>query len=164
MDCSTPGLPVPHYLPEFAQAHVHWFSDAIQHLILCQPLLWHSFFPSFRIFSNESPLRIEWPNTGASDSASFLPMNTWSWFPLGLTCLTSLLSKELSRVLSSTTIQRHQFLSAQPCLWFNSHICAWLLEKLQLWLDRPLSAKWCLCLLICCLGLSLLSFQGAIVF
>ena len=63
-------------------------------------------------------------------STSFLPMNIQDWFPLGLICLTSLLSKKLSRVLSSTTIRRHQFLSTQPSLWFNSHICTWLLEKL----------------------------------
>ena len=30
MDCNTPGFPVPHYLPEFTQTHVHWASDAIQ--------------------------------------------------------------------------------------------------------------------------------------
>ena len=37
MNCNTPGFPVLHYLPEFAQTHVHWISDAIQHLILCHP-------------------------------------------------------------------------------------------------------------------------------
>ena len=37
VDCSTPGFPVLHYLPEFAQMHVHWFSDAIQHVILLSP-------------------------------------------------------------------------------------------------------------------------------
>ena len=39
-------------------------------------------------------------------------------------------------------------------LCFNSHICTWLLEKPQFWLYRPLLAKWCLCFLICSLGLS----------
>ena len=43
MDCSTPSLPVPHYLPEFAQVHVHWVSDAI-HLILCWVLLSNKVF------------------------------------------------------------------------------------------------------------------------
>ena len=46
-------------------------------------------------------------------------------------------------------------------LWSNSHIHPWLLEKPQLWLDGPLSAKWCFCFLIWCLGLSWLFFQGA---
>ena len=60
----------------------------------------------------------------------------------------------LSRVFSNTTIWKHQFFGAQPSSWSNSHIHIWLLEKPQLWLYRPLSAKWYLCFLICCLGLS----------
>ena len=61
MDCSTPGLPVHHQLPEFTQTHVHWFGDAI-HLILCRPLLLPpSVFPSIRIFSDESVHCIRWP-------------------------------------------------------------------------------------------------------
>ena len=62
-------------------------------------------------------------------SASVLPMNIQGWIPLGLTNLTSLLSKGLSRVFSSNTIQKYQFLSAQTVLWSNSHIHTWLLEK-----------------------------------
>ena len=68
-------------------------------------------------------------STGASASTSALPINIPGWFPLGLTGLVSLLSKGLSRVLSSTTIQKHQFFGAQPSSWSNSHICTWLLEK-----------------------------------
>ena len=61
MDCSTPGLPVHHQLPEFIQTHVHWVSDAIQP---SHPLSFPS--PAFnlsqhQIFSNESALRIRWP-------------------------------------------------------------------------------------------------------
>ena len=53
-DCSTPGLPVLHQLPELAQTHVHRVSDAI-HLILCHSLLLlPSIFPSIRVFSKES--------------------------------------------------------------------------------------------------------------
>ena len=55
-------------------------------------------------------------------SASVLPMNIRSWFPLGLTGLSSLLFKELSRVFSSTTVWKHQFFGAQLSLWPNSHI------------------------------------------
>ena len=53
MDCSTPGFPVPHYILEFAQTHVHWVSDAIQpsHLC-CSLLLLPSIFPSSMTFSN----------------------------------------------------------------------------------------------------------------
>ena len=62
-------------------------------------------------------------------SASVLPINIQDWFPLGWTGLISLLSKRLSRVFSNTTVQKHQFFSAQLSLWSNSHICTWLLEK-----------------------------------
>ena len=61
-------------------------------------------------------------------SASVLPMSIQGWFPLGLTGLI-LLSKELSRVFSSTTVRKHHFFSAQPFSWSNSHIHTWLLEK-----------------------------------
>ena len=61
-------------------------------------------------------------STGASASASVLPMNIQGCFPLGLTGLISLQSKGLSRVFSSTTIQEHQFYGAQSSLWSNSHI------------------------------------------
>ena len=66
---------------------------------------------------------------GASASASVLPMNIQGWFPLGLTGLISLQSKGLSKVFSSTTVEKHQFFSAQPSLWSNSHIRNWLLKK-----------------------------------
>ena len=63
---------------------------------------------------------------GASASASVLPMNIQDWFPLGLTGLISLESKELSRTFSNTTVQKHQFFRAQPSLRFNSQIHTWL--------------------------------------
>ena len=66
---------------------------------------------------------------GASASASVLPMNIQDRFPLELTSLISLQSKGLSRVFSNTTVQKHQFFSAQLSLWSNSHIYTWLLEK-----------------------------------
>ena len=74
-------------------------------------------------------------------SASVLPMNIQDWFPLGLTGLISLQSKELSRFFSNTTVQKHQFFGAQLSLWSNSHILTWLLEKPQLWLYGRLLAK-----------------------
>ena len=63
MDCSMPGFPVLHYLPEFAQTHVHFIQLMMpsNHLILCFPLLLPSVFPSIRVFSEESALRISWP-------------------------------------------------------------------------------------------------------
>ena len=53
---------------------------------------------------------------GVSASTSGLPMNIQKWFPLGWTCWISLQSKELSRVFSNTTVQKHQFFSAQLSL------------------------------------------------
>ena len=75
-----------------------------------------------------------------SASASVHPMNIQGWFPLGWTGWISLQSKGLSRVFSNTTVQKHQFFSAQLSLWSNSHVHIWPLEK-QPWLDRPLLAK-----------------------
>ena len=59
---------------------------------------------------------------GVSASASVFPMNIQSWYPLGSTGLTSLLSRGFSKIFSSTTIQKHQFFSAQPSLWLNSYL------------------------------------------
>ena len=100
------------------------------HLILCCPLLLPSIFPSIRVFSNESILASGGQSIGASALASVFPMNIQDWFPLELTGLISLQCKWLSRVLSNTTVQKHQFFGAQPSLWSNSHIRLWLLEKL----------------------------------
>ena len=66
-------------------------------------------------------------STGAS--ASVLPMNIQGRFPLGWTGWISLQSKGLSRIFSSTKVQKHQFFITQPSLWSNSCICTWLLEK-----------------------------------
>ena len=114
--------------------------------ILCHPLLLlPSIFPSIRVFSNESSLRIRWPKYWSfsfsinlfneysrlisfridrfdlvSASASVFSMNIQGWFPLGLIGLI-LQSKLLSRVISSTTIRKYQLFSTQPSLWSRSH-------------------------------------------
>ena len=93
-----------------------------------------------------------------------LTMNSQGWFPLGLTGLISLLSKELSKVFSSTTAWKHILFSAQPSLWPKSHICTWLLEKTIAWLHGLLSAKWCLCFVVRCQSLSYLFLQEANMF
>ena len=66
---------------------------------------------------------------GVSASASVLPMNIHGWSPLGWTGWISLQSKGLSRVFSNTTVQKHQFFSAQPSSQSNFHIHTWPLEK-----------------------------------
>ena len=87
------------------------------HLVLCRPLLLlPSIFPSIRVFSNESALALSGQSFGDSAAPSVLPVNIQGWFPLELTALISLLSKRLLRVFPSTTVQKHQFLSAHPSL------------------------------------------------
>ena len=82
------------------------------HLDLCHPfLLLPSIFPSIRVFSNESALRIRWPKYW-SFSFSISPSNEYS----GLNGLISLQSKGLSRVFSDTTVQKHQFFGIQLSL------------------------------------------------
>ena len=98
------------------------------HFILCHPLLLLSIFPSIRVFSNELALRIRWPKNSPSNEYSIF-MNIQDWCPLGWTGLISLLSKGLSRVFSSITVQKHQFFGTQPSLWSSSHIHTWLLGK-----------------------------------
>ena len=84
-------------------------------------------FPAWRSF----PVSHLFPS-GSQDfgaSASVLPVNIQGWLPLELTGLIPSLSKGLSRVFSSTTIQKHQFFGTQPSLWSNYNISTWLLEK-----------------------------------
>ena len=105
MDCSMPGFPDLHHLLEFVQNHVLWVRDAIQ---LSHPLS-SPFPPAFNLSDHDLPASGQ--SIGASASASVLPMNIQDWFPLGLTGLISLLSKGLSRVFSSITVQQHEFFS-----------------------------------------------------
>ena len=127
--CNTPGLLVLHYLPEFAQTHVHWGDPLMMlsnHLILCHPLLLiPSIFPRIWVFSNE--LLFVSGGQSIGTSALVLPMNTQDLFPLGLTDLISLLSKRLSRVFSSTTVWKYQFFGLS-LLYGPTHIHTRLLE------------------------------------
>ena len=82
----------------------------------CHPLLLPSLFPSIRVFSNESVLRIRWPKYW-SFTVNISPSNEHQdWSPLGWTDWISLQSKGLSRVFSNTTVQKHQFFGAQLSL------------------------------------------------
>ena len=121
IDCNKPAFPVFHRLPGFAQTHAHWVSDVI---LPSRPLSTPS-PPAFNLSQHQD--LFQWvcsfasggQSIGPSASASILPMNSQGWFPLGLTGFISLQSKGLSRVFSSTTIQKHKFFSAQPSLWSN---------------------------------------------
>ena len=123
MNCSTPGFPVHHHLPEFTHTHVHGVGDAIQP---CYPL--SSSFPlplippSIRVFSNESTLCMRWPKYW-SFSFSIIPFKEHpGLISLEWTGWISLQSKGLSRVFSNTTVQKHQFFSAQLSSQSNFHI------------------------------------------
>ena len=128
---STPGLPVHHQLLEFTQTHVHQVSDAIQpspssvvHFSSCP----HS-LPASESFPMSQCFAWGGQSIGVSALASVLPMNTRDWSPLEWTGWVFLQSKGLSRVFSNTTVQKHQFFSAQPSSQSNSHIHTWPQEK-----------------------------------
>ena len=129
MDQRTAGPPVFHCLPEFGQIHIGCFDDTVQ--------------PS-RPLSSPSPLAFtlsqhqglfqgvfSWDgqSTGASASGSVLPVSTQGWLSSGWIGLFSLQSRGLSRVSSSTTIQKHHFFGGQLSLWCIFHFHTSLLEK-----------------------------------
>ena len=116
MNCSKPGFPVLHCLPEFAQTHVHWVGDTIQSSRLLSPPSSSALNLSQHqgLFLMSRLLAAGGQSIAASASASVLSMTTQDWFPLELTGLISMLSKECSRVFSSTTIRKHQFFGIQP--------------------------------------------------
>ena len=99
------------------------------HLILCRPRLLPPIFPNIRIFWNESSLHIRWPKYW-SFSFNISPSNGHSGLiSFRMDLLDLLQSKGLSRVFSNTTVQKHQFFSAQPSSQSNSHIHTWPQEK-----------------------------------
>ena len=145
-------LPCPSPAPRICSnsCPVSQWCDQSSHLLLSPSL------PAFHLSQHQG--LFQWVNSSyqgakllVSASAS---VNIQGWFPLGLTDLIFLLSKGLSGVFSSTTVQKYQFFSMQPSLWSSSHIYTWLLEKPYLWLCGPLLAKLCLCFLKHCLVLS----------
>ena len=120
MDCSTPGLPIHHQLPEFTQTQVHWVSDAIQHLIVPFSSCLQS-FPASGSFLISQFFTSGGQSVGGSASASVLPMNIPDWFPLGWTGWISLQSKQLSRVFPPPQFKSINSLVLSFFLWSNSH-------------------------------------------
>ena len=131
MYCNMTGFPDHHQLPELVQTQCpsSWS---------CHPAISSSVIPFSSCLqsfpASASFLRSQFFTSGCqrirtSALASVLPMNIQNWFPLKLTGLISLQSKGLSRVFSNTTVQKHQFFSAQLSLWPDTHIHTWLLEK-----------------------------------
>ena len=123
MDCSTPGLPVHHQLPELTQTHVHQVGDAMQpsHRLLPPSPSAFSLSQHQGLFQGVSSSHQVAKVLDFSASTSVLPMNIQDWFPLGWTGWISWQSKGLSRVFSNTTVQKHQFFSAQFFIVQLSH-------------------------------------------
>ena len=121
MDCSTPGLPVHHQLPELAQTHVHWVGDDIQPYPTISSSVvpfssCYQSFPASVSFTMSQFFTLGGQSVEVSASASVLPMNSQDWFPLGWTGWISLQSKGLSRVFSNITVQKHQLFGTQLSL------------------------------------------------
>ena len=129
MACSMLGFPILHYLLEFAQTpSSQWCHPTISSSVVPFSSCLQS-FPGSGCFLMSQLFTSGGQIVGVSASASVLPMNIQGLFPLGLTGLISLQSKGTLKSLFSTTVWKHQFFSAQPSLWSNSHIHTWLLEK-----------------------------------
>ena len=107
MNCSTPGFPVRHQLPELAQTHVHRVSDANQpsHPVSSPSPAAFNLYQHSGSFTMSQFFTSGGQRIGVSALASVLPMNIQDWFPLGWTGWISLQSKELSRVFSNTTLK-----------------------------------------------------------
>ena len=122
MDCSIPGFPVHHHLPELVQTYVHWVRDAIPPSHPVSP-----FSSCLQSFPTSGSFLMNWlfasggQSIAASASTSVLPMNIQDWFPLGLAGLI-LQSKGLVRVFSNTTAQNHQLFGIQPSLCSKSYM------------------------------------------
>ena len=150
INCSTPGLPVLHYLLEFAQTHAHWVDDAIQS---SHPL------PPFSFAFSVSEAWVGFYHQVAK--VLELQHKSFSEYSGLISFRTDLLDLLTLQETPKSLLQHHN--SKASILW-HSNIYTWLLEKPQLWLYGRLLAKWSLCFLICCIGVPEFYFQGASIF
>ena len=149
MDCSTPGLPVHHQLPEFTQTHVHRVGDAIQPSHpLSSPSPPASIFPSITGLSNEPVLLIRWPNdwsfsfsTSPSDEYSGLISFRMNWLdPLAV------------QGTLKSLLQHHS--SKASILWHSAFLILQL-SHLYMTTGKIIAlTRWTLLFLICCLAWS----------
>ena len=123
---SCPSLPpgvCSNSCPLSLQCYVTIASSATHFSFCLQSFPASGSFPGSWLFSSGGQ------SFGASASATVLAMKIQGWFAVLLTGLSSLKSKGLSRVFSSTTVWKHQFFGAQLSVWSNPHTCTWLLEN-----------------------------------
>ena len=128
---NTPGFTVLHCFSEFARIHIHWIGDAIQP----SHFLSSPFSPTFNLSQHQGlfqwlrVLCIRWPKY-YNFSHSIHPSNEHSRLTSFRIHRFDLLAVQGAlKSLSNTTVQKHQFFSAQPSLCYKSHIHTWLLEK-----------------------------------
>ena len=122
--CSLPTPRVhPNPCPSSRWCHPT-ISSSVVHFSFCPQS-----FPASGYFQMSQLFASGGQSIGVSASTSLLPMNTQDWSPLGWTGWISLQYKGLSRVFFNTTVQKHQFFSAQLSSQSNSHIHTWPLEK-----------------------------------
>ena len=147
MDCSTPGLPVHHQLPEFTQTHVHWVGDAIQPSHpLSSLLLPPSIFPSIRVFSNESVLHIRWPKYWSFSirlSNEYSGLISFRMDCLDLLAVQGTLKSLLQHHSSKASVFRLSafFTGAysQNYGFSSSHVWMWELDHKESWAPK----NWC---------------------
>ena len=125
MNCSTPGLPVHHQLPDFTQTHVIESVMPFNHLILCRPLLFlPSIFPSIRVFSNEAAFPIRWQSNGVV-SMSWLLWKVLLW---------TFSSLQFRRSVVSNSLRPQGLQQARlPCLSLSPGVCS----------NSSPSSRWC---------------------
>ena len=127
LPCASPS---PRVCPSSCSLH-QWYHPAISSsdalFSFCPQT-----FPASGAFSMSFLFTSDDQNTGATASASVLPVNRQGWFPFKLTDLFSLLSKRISGVFSSTLVWRHQFFGILPSLQSSSHNCTWPWEDYSL--------------------------------
>ena len=134
MDCSMQDFPILHCLLELVQIQLSQWCYLTISSSAAPSSFWLT-LSQHQVFSSELTLRIRWPKYWIF-SFSMSPSSEYSglisfridWFDL------LAVQGTLSRVFSSTRVQKHQFFGAQSSLWSNSHIYTWLLEKPFLWL------------------------------
>ena len=159
MDCSTPGLPVLHCILELFKLMSFDVVMSSNHLILCCPLLLlPSISPRIRVFSKKSVLHTRWTKCWSS-SREYPGLISFRMDWLDLLAVQGTLKSLLQHDSSKASILWHSaFFTVQ-----HTSIHEYWKKNIALTI-LTLSAKWCLCFLMCCLSWSRLFFQGACIF
>ena len=133
MNCSIPGLPVHHHLPEFIETHVHQVSDAIQTshpLSSSSPPAFNP--PSIRVFSNESTLRMRSPKYWSFRFSIIPSREIPGLISIRMNWLDLLAVQGTLKSLLQHHSSKNQFFGAQPSSQSNSHIHTWLGKTIAL--------------------------------